>query len=95
MKIYDGPLGRVDLVGVELYIGDLIVVSRPTSAQTRLSLGYIDKYNTDSGFITIRLKDFKPKYQWERELISMFFEPGKFYKVARRGLTNYDNCRKV
>lgn len=84
MKIFSGPLGRVDVTGAELYIGDLIVVSRPTNAQTRLSLGYIDKYNTETNFILIKLKDFKRQYTWEKDYISTIFKPSKFYKVDTR-----------
>ena len=83
LKIYDGPLGRVDVIGAELYVGDLVVVSRPTSAQTRLSLGYIEKFNPDSGFVSIRLKDFKPQYNWERDIISMEFKSDKLYRVDK------------
>lgn len=84
MRIYDGPLGRVDVVGAELYIGDEVVVSRPTNAQTRLSLGYIEKFNTETNFILIKLKNFKREYSWEKDYISTIFKPSKFYKVDNR-----------
>jgi len=84
MKIYDGPLGRVDVIGQELYAGDLIVVSRPTNTQTRLSLGYIEKYNTETNFILIKLKDFTREYTWEKDTFSTLFKPSKFYRVDRQ-----------
>jgi len=83
VKIYEGPLGLVDVHGAELYAGDLVVFSRPLRTTSRLSLAYIDKYNTDSGFITVILKDFKPDYSWESKFISMKFSPDKFYWVDR------------